>query len=68
MPLERKRISRLAVKPNVKLRRRRQNDRHGLLMDRRNDGVGVCRQKAEQLVLAFNGSALGAAQAAPGRP
>jgi hypothetical protein len=41
-----------------------QDDRHGL---RRNDGVGLSRHKTEQLLIALNRRALGAAHAAPAR-
>ena len=67
-PLQLERLGRVRLKPKLDLFRRRQDDRHGLRVDRRDDRVGLCRQEAEQLVLAVNGRALRPAHAMPGRP
>ena len=41
--LQRERLRRVRLKPSVDPFRRRQNDRHGLRMDRRDDRVGPRR-------------------------
>jgi hypothetical protein len=42
-----------------------QNDRHGLRVSWRNDGVGLSRQEAEQSMRALNARAFGPVHAAP---
>ena len=42
----------------IDLGRRRQDNRHGLWMDRGDDCIRFCREKAEQLMLTINGRAL----------
>ena len=46
-PLQRLRVRGFGLKPLVDLRRRGQDDRHGLGMDRRHDRIGLGRQEAE---------------------
>ena len=67
-PLEPQRRGRLAFKPKLELFGRRQNNRHRLGVNWRDDGLCLCRQEAEQLVLAVDRRALGASHAAPARP
>ena len=44
-------LRRISQQPQIHLLRRRQDDRHCLGMDRGDDGVRLCREQAEQLVL-----------------
>ena len=49
-PLKRERVRRVRGKPHIDLGWLRQDDRHGLRMDRRNNCVRLCYQEAEQLM------------------
>ena len=57
-PLQLRRIGCFALQPEIDLIRRREDNGHGLRMSGRCTGVGLRGQKAEQLVFAFNRSAL----------
>jgi hypothetical protein len=54
-PLKFQRVDRLALKPLVNLGGRRQNDRHRLGVNRRDDRVGVRRQEADRSAKAKSG-------------
>ena len=57
------RPGRVRLKPMVDFGRRRQNDRHALRVDRRDDRVGLRRQEAKQFMLAFGRSSARAGHA-----
>ena len=46
-------LGRIGRKPKVDLRRRRQNHRHGLGMDWRDDGVGLRREEGELMLALY---------------
>ena len=54
--------------PRVELRRRCQDGRHRLRVDRRDDGVGLTGQERIKQVIAFDLVGLGAARALPRAP
>ena len=58
-PLKRQGVGRVRLKPKVDFGRLSQNDRHGLGMDRRDDRVGLSRQKSKQFIIALTGALLG---------
>src|ERR1700722_7899909 len=61
-------LRRVSQQPQIDLRWRRYNDWHGLWMDRGDNGIRFCREKAEQLMLTINGRALRPSNAAPRGP
>ena len=68
-PLKLQRLDRLASQPEVELLSCGQDHRHRFRMDGRDDGVRFRgRQKPEQLMLALDRRALGAAYAPPAGP
>src|SRR5271157_1653934 len=67
-PLQRQSVNGVSLKPSVNLGGRREDDRHGLGVNRSDDGVRFSRQEPEELMLALDRSALGTAYAVPGRP
>jgi hypothetical protein len=67
-PLQCQRLRGIGLEPLVNLGGCRQNDRHGLGVNRCDDCVSLGRQEAEKLMLALDTSALRTAYAAPGSP
>jgi hypothetical protein len=67
-PLQRKSVRRVRLEPAVDFRRRCQNDRHGLRVDRSHDSIGLRRKKSKQLMFTLDRRALWASHTAPGRP
>lgn len=67
-PLQPERLYRALLQPQVYFRRRRQNDRHRLFMDRRHDRVGLGREETEEFTIALDWCALRAARPFPRRP
>jgi hypothetical protein len=57
--LQREGVGRVRLKPHVDFGGPGQNDGHRFRVDERDNGVGLSRQKAEQLVIALNRRAFG---------
>ena len=61
-------LRRISQQPQIYLFRRRQDNRHRLRMDWRDDGVRFCCEETEKLMLPIDGRALWPAHATPGGP